>query len=97
MSLGLLIQRADRQSLGTVDQVKAELVAVFPGLKLVVIEAPGSNVLAGLDIVSRFLLWLNRPRGPRWSGVFQVEGFAIELTFDAAPDVHKINATLWRR
>jgi hypothetical protein len=97
MSLGLSIRRVDRQPLGSPDHVKAELAAVFPGLKFVLVEALNTNFLTGLGFVSRFLLWLSGPRGPRWSGAFQAAEFAIELTFDAAPNVHRIDATLYGR
>jgi hypothetical protein len=43
MSLSAAIRRADRQPLGTVEEVKTKLTEAFPGVQFTLVETPGPN------------------------------------------------------
>jgi hypothetical protein len=102
MSLSAAIRRADRQPLGTVEEVKTRLTEAFPGVQFTLVETPGPNPIPRFSRLGIFLaIWsllglVRHPPYPHWHGLFQGIG-AAEFTFDQKEPIRIIEVMLYGR
>src|ERR1700692_1131464 len=100
MSFGQVIRRADRQPLGSDEEVKAKLDEAFPGMRYARVDRPPPLPLPRWSLRSslvRLVLWFNRPRYPYWSSHFEGDQFIAEFHFDFGSAVREIRVTLYGR
>ncbi len=102
MSLSAAITRADRQPLGTVEEVKTRLTEAFPGVQFTLVETPGPNSIPRFSRLGIFLaMWsllglVRSPPYPHWHGLFLGIG-AAEFTFDQKEPIRIIEVMLYGR
>ena len=75
MSLSGIIQRSDRQPLGSPEHVKARLADAFPGIEFALVHANDIFRPKRLNLTS-LILRLLEPRYPYWEGSFEGDMFA---------------------
>ena len=98
MSLTGIIRRSDNGPLGSVEDVKRHLSDVFPDLQFTFEKEEPLGAAKARAQMSLFLrLWLavfgRSVRYPRWNGLYEAHGTAVEFQFEARDPVRYIMAT----
>ena len=96
MSLSGIIQRSDRQPLGSPEHVKAQLADAFPGVEFTLVHANDIFRPSGFNLTSLIVRLFERQYpNPYWEGNFEGDKFAVVFVLSAESVIKSVEVTLY--